>query len=218
MKEKALTLLTLIFISLSILGFVYAQWNDIIVVRSTMAFGDLNMGFTMQEPPTWTEYHINPLTGQLEPGEYQGKDVGESECQYTNLKPSDMHTGKQAYETLIITINNAYPSYEVHCNFTLENIGTLPLHINETVISDPNGILTWDPAQGALVDANSKPLIYIVITPELVCNKLWPSDDPITPDIIEPVTLEAEIAVHITQNAEECRTYSFQVKIIYEVT
>ena len=200
MKEKALALLTCIFISLSILGFVYAQWNDVITISNTMTFGywneSLNMGFV--QPLTCTEYHTDPSTSKLVQGEYLGKHVGKCECQYT-----DPITGTEAYKTLVINITNAYPSYDVHCNFTVENIGTLPLHINETLISSP--VLTWDPAQDALVDADGNPIITIVITPPLVCNELQPDNKA-----------EFELSIHITQNAQECQTYSFQVKIMYE--
>ncbi|MDH5437280.1 MAG: hypothetical protein OEX76_00075 [Candidatus Bathyarchaeota archaeon] len=213
MKEKALILFTCVIIAMSISGFVYAQWNDIIVVDCTMEFGDLNMGFV--EPLICTEYYTDPVTGQLFPGEYLNKDVGKPECNYTD-HVTDIDTGKQGYKTLTITITNAYPSYKVHCNFTLENLGTLKLHINETEISDPDGVLTWDPNLKALVDAGGKPILNITITPDLVCKYLWANDDPLTPDV-EPVKLQAEIAVHITQNAQECQTYFFQVKITYEV-
>ena len=213
MKEKALTLLTCIIIAMSISGFAYSQWNDTIVVSCTMEFGDRNMGFV--EPLTCTEYHTDPATGELVLGEYLGKDVGKPECYY-NDHVTDTETLKEGYKTLIITINNAYPSYEVHCNFTLENLGTLKLHINGTEISDPNGVLTWDTNQKALVDDGGKPILNITITPDLVCKYLWAKDDPLTP-VTEPVKLQAEIAVHITQNAQECQTYSFQVKITYEV-
>ena len=214
MKEKVLTLLTFIFIAMSISGFTYAQWNDIIVVSNTMRFGDLNMGFTKQELPTCVEYHIDPATRQLVEGEYLGKDVGECECYYKDLK-EDFDTGKEAYATLVIVITNAYPSYEVHCNFTLENIGTLRLHINETVISDPNGFLTWDPAQSALLDADGDPITIMTITPDLVCNYLERDDNPATPWFDNKA--EFEMAIHITDNAEECHVYTFQVKITYEV-
>jgi len=198
MKEKVLTLLTLIFIALSISGFTYAQWNDTIVVSNTMTFDywndSLNMGF------------VNPLICW---DDETTKDVGKFNCYYTDLK-TDSVTAKQANETLIITTTNAYPGYKVHCNFTVENIGTLPLHINETGISDDTGGLTFtgngtsaDPWIG--IDANGNPIFNITITPEVVCNNLSSGE-----------TLEFELTICITQNVEECHTYSFQVKIMYE--
>ena len=187
MKEKALALLTCIFISLSILGFIYAQWNDVVVIRNVMTFGDdPDMGF-VDSLKCWDNE--------------APKDVGKYGCYYAELI-----TGTEAYKTLIININNAYPDYEVHCNFTVENVGTLPLHINGTVIYDPTGALTWNSTLSALVDADGKPILNILVTPDLVCNNFLSGEK-----------LEAEIAVHITQNAQECHVYYFQVEIAYEV-
>lgn len=199
MKEKARALLTCTIIAMGICGFVYAQWNDVIIVRNTMRFGDLNMGFV--EPlKCWD----NEAT----------KEVGKYDCYYADPKV-DTDTGKEANATLVIAINNAYPSYEVHCNYTLENIGTLPLHINETVIFDPTGVLTWNATLNALVDAVGKPIVTIAITPPLVSNVLEPEDNSTTPWLDNKA--EFEMTIHITQNAEECHVYTFQVKIMYEV-
>ena len=195
MKEKTLALLTCIIIALTVLGFTYAQWNDTITISSTMQFGQwndesLNMGF------------VDPLNCS---DNENTKDVGECVCSYTDYKV-DSETPMGGYNTTIIIINNGYPGYEVKCNFTLKNIGNLPLHINKTVISDPTNALTWNATLSALVDADGKPILNISIIPEdLVCNKLSSGE-----------TLEAEIDIHITQNAKQCHTYYLQVEIAYE--
>ena len=201
MKEKTLALLTIIFIAMSITGFTYAQWNDVIVIRNTMTFGywgELNLGF------------VDPLTCS---DNENTKDVATINCHYDE-QVQDTDTLKWCYKKLIINIGNAYPGYEGYCTFTLENVGTLPLHINETVISDPNNILTWDPAQGALVDANNNPIIKITTTPTLVCTTLQPEDNPDTPQLENKA--EFEMAIHITDYARECHIYNFQVEIMYE--
>ena len=200
MKEKILTILTLIFIAMSISGFTYAQWNDIIIVSNTMQIGNLNMGFV--QPLTCTD---NEAT----------KNVGECDCQYADLD-IDVDTGKASYKTLIITMTNAYPSYEIYCNFTIENTGLLKLHIKDLIISDPTNTLTWDPTKNALVDIDGNPIIDIIIKPDLVCKYLWPNDDPLTPET-EPVKLEAQIDIHIAQDAQESTIYYFEVQIEYEV-
>ena len=212
MKGKVLTLFTCIFISLSILGFVYAQWNDVLTISTTMSFGTENMGFV--EPIRCIEYYEDPATSLLVPGEYLGKDVGNSECEYQEPK-TDSDTGKQAYKKLTIILNNVYPGYIVHCNFTLENIGTLPIHIKESVISDPKGILTWDSDKKALISATGNPIIGIAFNPELVSTTLQPNDDPATPGPDNKA--EFEMSIRITQDAEEYRVYTFEVKINYEV-
>jgi len=70
MKEKTLTILTLIFIAMSITGFTYAQWNDVIVVSNRMRFGDLTLRF------------VHPLDSW--DNDDATKDVGKRICEYTN--------------------------------------------------------------------------------------------------------------------------------------
>lgn len=193
MKQQALTLLTCIMIAMGISGFVYAQWTDILTIKNTMQFGRWNdppnMGFV--QPLTWADNEVT-------------KNVGECYCNYTDYK-IDPETGWDGYNTTIIIINNGYPGYEVHCNFTIKNIGKLTLHINKTVISDPTSALTWNATLSALVDADDKPILNIGIIPDFVCNNLTKGE-----------TLEAQINVSVTQNAKQGQTYYFQVEIIYE--
>jgi len=219
MKEKALAIIFCIFIALSMTGFIYAQWNDVITITNTMTFGTENMGFVGQ--PECIEYHEDPLTGQLVLGEYQGKEVGNCECEYQELK-TDLETGEQGYDKLVIILNNAYPDYISHCTFTLKKLGTLPVHITGVIVTGKDEteskVLSWvpdptDPDKGELQE-DGKPILNIDITPNLPCNKL--GDNLLTPEI-EPSALEAEIAVQVTQNAKEGHVYTFTVIINYEV-
>ena len=199
MKEKILTLLTLIFIAMSISGFTYAQWNDIIVVNTTMTFGALNMGF------------VDPLTRS---DNEDAKDVGTIDCHYEEYV-QDTDTGKWSYRKLVTEIANAYPGYEGYCTFTLENVGTLELNITDIVVSDPTNTLKWvedptNPAKGVLVDKTTdKVILNLELTPNPVGKQL--EAQPYT-----PTTLEVTLCLHVNQDAEECHTYSFQVEIIYE--
>lgn len=196
MKEKALALLTCIFVSLSILGFVYAQWNDVIVVRNRMTFGTLTIRFT-----TPLKYWDN---------DDATKDVGKLDCYYTDPDPVE------GYKTLIILIDNAYPSYEAHCNFTLKNIGSLTSHIVAISILDPTGELNWiwtvpntegflweDFNENGAYDPNEEIMNFTITN--LIDVELDPSE-----------SIEAKIVVHITDNAQECHTYTFEVEINYE--
>jgi len=65
-----------------------------------------------------------------------------------------------------------------------------------------------------LVDIDDNPIVYITATPPLVCNILQPEDDLATP--WPDNKAEFEMAIHIADNAKECHTYTFQVKIMYE--
>lgn len=201
MQKKLIALPLLAAIALSLVGFVYAHWSDVIYANGTIQMANMTLAFTTQEPPLI-----------YEPPEPKGKDVGRTEAYYEGLFQDD-HTGKWGYEECIIIIHNAYPSYRVGVVFVVENIGLLPIHVYGWEITDPTGTLTWDPAQGALVDANGKPIINIGIV-DLVCRQIEPEDDPNT--IERENKAKAEIDLHIKQDALECHTYYFRVGILYE--
>lgn len=198
MKEKALTLLTLAFIALSISGFTYAQWNDVIVISNTMTFG------------SWTIRFVDPL--ECSDSEV-AKDVGQFDCNYADEDPSAVG----CFNKLVIVVSNAYPSYVVDCSFTLKNIDSLTSEtIQDVNISDDSGELEWlwttEHTEGFLwkdfdgddtYDAGEE-IIYVTIT-ELVNVELGPNE-----------TMAAHIVVHIADNAEECQEYGFEVEIIYD--
>jgi len=201
MKKKLIALPLLTAIALSLVGFVYAHWSDVIYANGTIKMANMTLAFTTQEPPL-----------VYEPPEPKGKDVGWTEAYYIGLFQDD-HTGKWGYKECIIIIHNAYPCYDVGVVFVVENIGILPLHVYGFDITDPTGTLIWDPTQGALVDANGKPIINIGIV-DLVCKQIEPEDDPATPE--KENKSKAEIDLHIKQDALECHTYYFRVGILYE--
>lgn len=199
MKEKILTLITLTFIAMSISGFTYSQWNDVIVVRNTMEFGDLTLRF------------VHPL--DCWDNDDATKDVGKCTCEYTN--PDTVSGG---FETLKISITNAYPGYEAYCNFKLKNVGTLPDHIDKVLITPETGLkigenytdTNGNPIGWRLDDAvTDEPVLHVYVYNytdlSLVCNTLNAGDE-----------LQGEITVQVTDNAKECHSYGFEVKIIYE--
>lgn len=197
MKEKTLTLLAFIFIAMSISGFTYAQWNDVIIISNTMTFG------------SWTIRFVDPL--ECSDNE-NAKDVGQFDCRYTDEDPSAVG----CFNKLVIIMSNAYPSYMVDCNFALKNIDSLASETIENVnILDASGELEWmwttEHTEGFLwkdfdgdgiYDAGEE-IIYVTIT-EFVNVELDPDE-----------TIAAHIVVHIADNAEECQAYGFEVEIIY---
>lgn len=199
MREKTIAFLTCIFIAMSIFGFTYAQWNDVIIVNTTMTFGTLNVGFV--DPLTWADNE-------------DSKDVGFIDCHYEEYV-QDVATGKWSYRKLVTELANAYPGYEGYCTFTLENVGTLPVKITDVVVSDSTNTLKWvedatNPAKGVLVDtATDKAILNLELTPD-------PIEERLEPQPYTPTTLEVTLYLRVNQDAEQRYAYSFQVEIIYE--
>lgn len=197
MKEGILTLLALIFIALSITGFTYAQWSDVVVVSNKMTLGYWTQTIRFVHP---LECSDNEVT----------KDVGQFDCYYTEADPVE------GYKKLVIELSKAYPSYAVNCSFTLKEISSVASKILGVNISDPTGELDWmwtiEHTEGFLwkdFDGDGgydlgEEIVYINLT-ELPGVVLDPYE-----------TVAAWMEVHIADNAEECHTYGLEVKILYD--
>jgi hypothetical protein len=210
MKEKILAILPLILVAMSITGYTYAQWNDTVVVSNTMTFGQFAPEIGFVYPLACMEYHTN-AAGQLMEGEYQGKEVGDCQCDY-----DDPIIATDAYDRLVIDIKNAYPDYEVHCNFTLKNIATYTIQIVSVTVTDPNSKLTWqedplDPKHYEGIDIRGLVVVNLYLYEESTGEPL--KGITLNPDDTKPCMLITKIK----QDAEECTTYNFQIEIMSEM-
>jgi len=201
MKEKYFALLACTLFMLSFLGLGYAQWDDVVMVSSTMTFGTVDIAFVY--PLDCTDYHEDPISGTIMPGEYLGKDVGVCSAFYDSEVDS-----LDTYRDLYVSLSNAYPGYIIHCTFTLANIGTLDALIQDIIVVDPDGVLTWDSVEGALVDGFGDPVIYIEFDPEIV-NTILTTTEPNNKK-------EFTLSISITQNVKEFTTYRFQINPVVE--
>jgi len=199
LKIKTLGLFLCTLIAMSTCGITYAQWNDVVEIRSRMRFGTYSLRF------------VSPLV--FSDSDDATKDVGKCTCEYA---VPDAESG--GFETLEISITNAYPGYEAYCTFTLENVGSFSDHIYEIEIIPGTGLLVGEtkydtegnPIGWRLDDFNTnEPLLQIYIYEDtdssLVCNTLNPGD-----------SLQGKVNVQVDENAQECHSYSFEVKILYD--
>ena len=220
--RKLAAILLLMAMMLSSLGLVYSAWTDTLLVEGTVNMGSLTLAFDYKEPPECHEYYLDE-DGQLQKGEWEGKDVGSVSCRYEDLI-EDPHTGKKGYKTLVIVVDNAYPQYIVHTTFLLHNIGTVPLSVYKYNITgekrdsegnlvynllwyDPNGDYIgslWEDVNGnGVVDPGvDKEVINLRIT-----NALPTQIDPCRTD-------KREIDMDFKQEAQECHTYIIRVTIM----
>jgi len=210
--KKATVLLGVLMIAMSIVGFAYAHWSDVIRINGYVQAGTLNLAFREIEPPV--EYTRKP-DGSLDPTE-GGKPWVCNTTSYLTKFVRDCKTNKTGYKKLWINITNGYPCYEVHQTFIIHNIGSIPLDVVNYNILDPTGVLTWvrDPTvpswqfKGDLVD-NSTGEEIPIINIEIVDSKV--------PYQLEPCeSQKMEIDFHIKQEALQCHDYYIEVEIVYE--
>ena len=228
MKNKKLAAIAVVMaLALSIFGFVYAHWSDMVYVEGTVEMGSLTLAFDYVEPPSCLEYYRDPVTGALVKGEWLGKEVGDCDAWFDGYF-EDVHSGKPGYKTLIIEVDNAYPQYIVHTTFKLHNIGTIPIDIAEYEIT------------GEKRDSETMEVVYNLLYADTDPTKPWIGDlwedvngngvvDTAGPDLkvidleitnqlpcqIDPCSTDkAEIDLEFKQDAEECHTYTIHVTVV----
>lgn len=198
MKKIGLICLALV-LALAGLGFGYAHWSDQLYVEGTVKGGELMVGFT---EVLVNETHVDPEPPHdIIQGEYLGKEVGSVTYEFEGYREGHTDPVKHGYEGVLVTISDAYPCYQVHITFVVDNLGTIPVIFEGVTISDPTGVLTYDPDLAALVDDAGTEIINFTFV-NLIGMQL---------DYCE--NTKAEVDVHIKQEAEECHTYSFMVEI-----
>jgi predicted ribosomally synthesized peptide with SipW-like signal peptide len=181
MKKIGLICLAVV-LALGGFGVGYAAWTDTVLISGPVTAGTLNLAFDFVEPPIQAEFHWHDIVARdyKVPGEFEGKDVGNPNASYDVLE-TDPRTGKQGYEKLVITIEDAYPFYIVHTTFVLHNIGTVPLDIiSYTITGEKQELdgtwiydLLWDDPdinwKGSLYeDVNKNGLVDIGIDHEVI--------------------------------------------------
>ena len=198
MKKIGLIAMTIV-LALGSLGFAYAHWSDQLYVEGTVKGGQLMVGFT---EVIVAETHVDPVTGDTLQGEYLGKNVGDVTWEYADWRYCE-HTDKDGYQGVLVTITDAYPCYQAHITFVIDNLGTIPVIFEGVTITDPSGQLVYDDVLEALVDpADPTTAIINFDFVNLIEFQLEPCHDT-----------KAEVDVHFKQEAKECHTYYFRVDI-----
>ncbi|MDH5437283.1 MAG: hypothetical protein OEX76_00090 [Candidatus Bathyarchaeota archaeon] len=230
MKTKVMGMFALLVIALSVAGFAYAHWSDMVTIDGTAEMGSLTFGFT-KIVASWDSEDYNQYPPE--------KHVAEGVC--TLSEPEiDVHSNKTVYKLLTFTITGGYPQYWAINKFTLDNAGTIPVKIQRvTIILPPNFT-----AVESTVYPSAMWEIYDDRTPAQLVLNLWlykqPLDWGFTPpdwgeappwefpgpfgdqfgvralkgNQIEPCNeLLTEVCVDIKQPAEMCHTYTFSIEI-----
>ena len=125
---KVLVAIVVMFVGLAVLGVGYAMWSVSLPIDTTVRTGSVDVEWSV-EGPGW----------DTEP---PGKDVSSIECTIDG-------------DTLLVTLQGAYPSIDYFCNFDVHSVGTIPVHLSELVFSDlPPGI------ELSVQDENSLPACF----------------------------------------------------------
>lgn len=209
MRKRMLALPVIVILAVSLAGFAYAHWSDMVYIEGKAEMGSLTLAFDPDEILSCVD---NELLLPVP------KDVGWCEIYYDpDSYVQDPHTLKDGYKTLVFVIHDAYPQYAVHfTTVVLHNIGTIPIHIIGMKIWDPMGVLNFEwvvppptsPSEGLFwKDFNGNGVydlgeeIMNVVIVNFVCVQLDPCE-----------STKGEIDIDFKQPAEECHTYYFAIE------
>lgn len=174
MKKIGLLCLALV-LALGTLGVGYAMWDKTLYIDGTVNTGEVNLEIVAISQD---DARIDP--GNLITGQPKDKDVGWTEVQ---IDPNDN-------QRAIVTVHNAYPCYENYIHFSVHNSGTVPVKLQNIVVTSP-----------ACIDVTAWNGIGEQIDP-------GPLNDP-------PAMADNTIWFHVLQCADELATYNFTVEFYY---
>jgi len=136
MKKIVLICLTLV-LALGLLGVGYARWAENLSISGTVETGEVDWEFYNiyypDQPPECTQDDVG-----IDPG--WDKNVGSTGWAFSD---SD---GDGDYDTLAITVSNAYPFYRNHLSTWVHCNGTVPIIIVGAWVSFGGGSEVWLPA------------------------------------------------------------------------
>jgi hypothetical protein len=176
-NKKYMAIPLLVIVALGLVGFAYASWYDHLYVNGQIDTAYLKMklmSVSSDDPPGTIDVN-------------KDKDVGTT----TASKIDDTHVQ--------VTITNGYPCYEVYVHFTIQNVGTIPVHFRGFGPQPPfvfDGKKTW---KASLFDGG-----ITVWGWDSNMEQLHPGDNG-----------DYTIWIHIEQPAKQHYTYTFTVEVIY---
>lgn len=109
-RARLTALVLVLVVGLVALGVAYAQWTASLTINGTVNTGSVD--------GSWTDAH----------------------CWDNETPPPDVGTVSVlglSSDTLTVTVGNAYPSYEAHCDVKYTIGGSIPVKIKSLTITEP---------------------------------------------------------------------------------
>jgi hypothetical protein len=157
--KKAIGMFATLAIALAITGFAFAHWSETLYINGTVHTGTLSAAWSIHD--NWDTERVD-------------KDYSHIEATIDG-------------DNLVVTVANAYPCIDYYVRFDIKNTGTIPMHIDNVIIDNPNPITVSVENLGTL------PV------------QVHPGDEA-----------TGVLHVHVEQEALENTTYTFTVTVIID--
>lgn len=172
--KKAIGMFAALMLALAMTGVAFAMWDKTLYIDGTVSTGEVDAEFTLAFSDD--DGMVNDMSkDSLDDGKdppTKDKDVAKTIVEID----SDP-------QRLIVTITNAYPSYEPTIWFDIKNTGSIPVKIQSITITEPAEV-------------------PVTIT-EIMNGQQIDADE----------TVQGDIELHIEQIALESTTYTFTIEI-----
>ena len=133
MKTKTMAMFALLMIALSIAGFVYAHWSDMIKINGYVQMGSLSVGFTNVNCTVYKWWNDTDGDDFPDPDELVKQSTLDPAKQVVNASCTldeeftDHKSNKTGYKKIHFSMNNTYPSIVFAMTFNMTNTGTIPV-------------------------------------------------------------------------------------------
>ena len=150
--KRIMAAFAILMMALGIAGFAYAHWSRTLYITGIVTTGEFNVMFSnawtndpagSNDPGLENAEYINVTVGEYwdeyaATGDYgyYDKDIADTTAAISNIEEEN--------DTLTITMSNVYPSYAPEIVFLVDNVGTMPIFMDDFIVSYDG--LTGDPA------------------------------------------------------------------------
>ena len=215
MNKKIMATFAVLMIALSVAGFAYAHWSDYVKIEGTVHMGELIVGWynTTGYLFEWNETTNGVREDLFNPPKpwicNATINLSEEETSVHHVPPETV------YHNMTVTIDNAYPQWDLHVKGWLKNAGTIPATYCNTVFTAGSGYEWYEEAwyYDNTIDAwiwrgvyrnSTDPTIEIM---NVNMTAYTPEDGQLEPCSEYKILIDLDFK----QTAEECHTYTFSV-------
>ena len=175
--KKVIGIFAALMVALSMTGVAYACWQETLIVRGVVNTGTVDI--------EWSEHSSWDTDDVIVNG--RSKDVSNISCVINDSNPN----------RLDVTVTNAYPCIDYYNLVDIHNIGTIPVHLYELILSEYSEDITVDVSYRKYpLAAEGQPSLELPV-------QLHPCEQ-----------IYALIHVHVEQSAREGATYRFSGEIV----
>lgn len=122
------TVLLILALALATVGVGYGLWSKVLTIKGTVETGEVNAIFSIEEVDQgWAGFLVDD--GVWENHEWENKDVANCIASLVEKSPPDLNN--EGPQLMTITITNGYPSFSCYVNFNVENVGSIPIKLEQ---------------------------------------------------------------------------------------